>query len=200
MGLYLLLMVLAVIGEFKMVKRMDSDDADLLRLLGGLDRRWCRTAGVRLCDNLRDIPGVSWSEFAALLASAPEFPGEVDLSSFVLSSSERIRRYLRRSYSDFPPSYWYLPLSDSDMTTIHAFKPELHGGERVVALIPGLLFDKSGRRKSFPQDTFSLGFGGLPARLLTRIGVSWSLQLSDQPLAGAPEVDFIVTERGVTEV
>lgn len=178
----------------------EESDADLLRVMKGLDKRWRRTGEVRLCQNLHDMPGVAWNATTSLLLYAPEFPGEVDVASFALSSPEHIKRYLLRSYAEFPPSYWYIPLAESDMTPIHPFKPELRVGERIAALIPGLLFDKSGRRKPFPGDCFSRAFSAFAEGSLVRIGIGWSLQLCDKPLAGIQEVDFVVTERGVVEM
>lgn len=177
----------------------EGSDDDLLRVIKGLDKRWRRTGEMKLCDNLRTMPGLMWNAVTSLLIYAPEFPGEVDVSSFVLSSPEQIKRYLLRSYSEFPPSYWYLPLAESDMTPLHVFKSELAVGERIMALIPGLLFDKLGRRKPFPGDCYGRAFGTFSGSSLIRIGVCWSLQLSDQPLPGSREVDFVVTEKGVVE-
>jgi 5-formyltetrahydrofolate cyclo-ligase len=173
-------------------------DTEMIRLLKGLDKRWCRAGEAKVCENLRGMLEIDWKEVSSILVYKPEYSGEVDVASFILGASEHIKRYLVRSYTEPLLVYLYLPLADSELTTVHRFSFERSIGERIVAIIPGLTFDREGRRLPFPQDSFARFFSHPLANSVVRVGVCWSFQLSQEPLVGRGEVDFIVTELGVT--
>jgi hypothetical protein len=177
-----------------------GDDREILRVIAGLDSRWRRSGEAKICDNLRRMTGLSWDAVNVVLVYTPEFTGEPDISPFALGLPESIRRFLLRGYRVTPPTYWYLPVTDDDAAPVHRFNPDSISGERVVALVPALSCDRAGRRQPFMGETLGGFLAEISPTSLTRIGICWSFQLSETPLRGAPELDFIVTEREVIEV
>lgn len=194
-----------------MTKRKTIVRNEMKRVLGALDDRWIAAAGRELCGHLSEfLKSYIERDIKYVLAWASFFPGEVDLSSFIVRHLDEKAFYLPRSAPDRSMVFlkidkdWSLE-SESDELGIPAPSNsegdffDTNVGPATMVLVPGLAFDhrgdRLGRGKGY-YDRF-LSRPGMARSL--KVGVCWKFQMLNEVPTSPHDIpmDWIVTEEGI---
>lgn len=184
------------------------------RILAALDERWVAAASRELSSNISALMEYHLDvEIKNILAWTSFFPGEADLSSFILRHIENKNFFLPRAAPDRTMSFLQIDkdwtLDDSaDELGIPApkdnvgefFNPE-HGASTLV-LIPGLAFDRSGNRLGRGKGYYDRFLAQPGMENAIKVGICWDLQIIQDVPVSAHDVtmDWVVTEAGIVEI
>lgn len=192
---------------------MDSKHAvrkDMKKVLAQLDDRWVAAASSEVSDNLSQLLQAEVGDSkTAVLAWTKFFPGEVDLSRFIIEQLGKRDVYLPRSLPDLTMQYisigtdWVEQIEDgfsgvpeprdSSGNNFHS-----NEYESVVVIVPGIAFDRMGNRLGRGKGYYDRFLESIKIAKTIKIGVCWSLQIiSDVPISGHDvPMDIICTEEG----
>lgn len=184
---------------------------EMLKVLKNLDQRWIKAASREVSENLTSLIAGSIGEGRTrILAWIPCFNGEVDLIPFISEQVEHRMLYLPRVLPDKTMTFislgddWELSMErgeysvrDTELETSGIRYDTALAAETIV-LVPGLAFDKEGRRLARGQAYYDDFLSSPALRRAVKIGVGWSLQLLQRIPTGQRDVrmDWIVQERG----
>lgn len=183
----------------------------MLKVLKNLDPRWIKAASRELSDNLTSLIRGSLGEGRTrILAWIPHFMGEVDLIPFISEQVEHRMIYLPRVLPDKTMTFlslgddWELSMERGEYS-VREYHLENSGlrydpatASETIVLVPGLAFDKEGRRLARGQAYYDDFLSAPAMRDAIKIGVGWSLQLLQRIPTGQRDVrmDWLVQERG----
>ena len=163
-------------------------------------------AGARICGRLVDFAVVGSARWVAVYAATP---GEVNLKQWIEYRQKCGKGLLLPRFDSLRGEYVLAPVRDWERETIAgkfgireprpemaAVALETMAGGDVVWFVPGLGFDRSGRRLGRGRgyyDRLLRGVGGL------KIGVAFDWQIVPEIPAGAHDmrVDMLVTETDI---
>ncbi len=184
------------------------------RILAALDERWVAAASRELGSNISALLEYHLDiEIKNILAWTSFFPGEADLSSFILRHIENENFFLPRAAPDRTMSFLQIDkdwtLDDSaDELGIPApkhnvgefFNPEQ--GVYSLVLIPGLAFDRSGNRLGRGKGYYDRFLAQPGMENAIKVGICWDLQVIQDVPVSAHDVtmDWVVTEEGIFEI
>jgi 5-formyltetrahydrofolate cyclo-ligase len=183
-------------------------------VLSNLDKRWQAAAHVELCEQLtKFIAGLFGTASGHVLAWVPFFSGEVDLTPFIADALRHHTVYLplikanglmtfahieedwALSMAPGPRGVPQPPESSDDFA-------KLYDGRPLVAVVPGIAFDKEGRRLGRGAGHYDRFFAQPELQDAVRIGVCWSMQvISEVPNDHHDmRMDFVCHERGIMQI
>jgi len=194
-----------------MTKRKTIVREEMKRVLGALDERWITAAGRELCGYLSEfLKSYAEREIDSVLAWASFFPGEADLSSFIVRHLDEKKFYLPRASPDRSMTFlridkdWSSEQGNDELgipapgDTAGDFY-DTNSGASTMILVPGLAFDHRGNRLGRGKGYYDrfLSRPGM-ARAL-KVGVCWKLQIVNDVPTSPHDVpmDWIVTEEGI---
>jgi 5-formyltetrahydrofolate cyclo-ligase len=190
---------------------------DMKRILANLDQRWVKAASHEVCKHLTTLLTSKIDRpIKHILAWAKFFPGEIDLSSFIVDQLENSALYLPRTFAD--GSMQFVRISDDWMNASEEGpfgipQPRLNNGEtqsrifdaawgdQTLVLIPGLAFDREGNRLGRGKGYYDKFFDRFRLHSALKVGVAWELQIVDQVPTESFDilVDWICHERGMIQ-
>ena len=187
---------------------------EMRRVLAALDERWVAAASREASSNLsRFLESQSKGTIRSILAWTSFFPGEPDLTSFILRYIDDYSFFLPRAAPDRSMAFleidkdWTLDNSTDDLgipapenNTGSFFNPD-HGAETLV-LIPGLAFDNSGNRLGRGKGYYDRFLADPRMQLALKVGIGWNFQVVSEVPVSAHDIpmDWIVTEEGIIKV
>ena len=184
--------------------------ADMEKILSSLDERWVSAASREL--NLhfdRLLNSEVGKGIHCILAWTRFFPGEVDLSSFIVSQLEKREVFLPRSLPDRSMSFisigknWQLEVEsgvygipEPKDSTGSLYKMER--AKETLVIVPGIAFDKAGNRLGRGKGYYDRFLGNEAMSAALKIGVCWSLQLVEAVPTSEQDIpmEWICTEEG----
>ena len=187
---------------------------EMIKILTALDDRWLGAASRELSNNLETLITTKLdAPIECVLAWTKFFPGEADLSSFIVSQIDHREVYLPRSLPNRSMNFiaigkdWHL---EAETGLYGILEPKDQAGMNYdicraansVVLVPGIAFDREGNRLGRGKgyyDTF-LSLPGMSE--CTKIGICWSLQVTDKVPVKDNDVpmDWICHEDGIIEI
>lgn len=184
---------------------------EMKRVLGALDERWLAAAGRELCGHLSDfLESYSERELRSVLAWASFFPGEADLSSFIVRHLESKRIFLPRAAPDRSMVFLRIDKdwateSGSDEVGIpapHDSAGEFYDtstGASTLVLVPGLAFDHRGNRLGRGKGYYDRFLARPGMARSIKVGICWKLQIINDVPTSQHDIpmDWIVTEEGI---
>lgn len=185
--------------------------AEMRTVVGNLDPRWIRAASGELCTHLVVlIDRIEGVEVRNILAWIPYFSGEIDLSGFIAAQLNKRAIFLPRVLPD--RSMKFISLGSDWSTTLQPGyfgipEPggasgeffELEEAASSVIIMPGMAFDREGRRLGRGAGYYDRFLASHPAlKSIFKIGVCWSLQLVPELWHESHDVgvDWVCHERG----
>lgn len=158
-------------------------------IISNLDPRWLSAASGQLCRNLMQLfDRQATQNIRHILAFTAHYPGEVDLTDFIVQQLSKRQVYLPRISAanklsffeigenwstELAPGAFGIPMPQDNVNT--QFNPEWGGSTAVI--LPGLAFDKDGNRLSRDRGLYDIFLRKSEMTQAFKVGVCWSLQL-----------------------
>lgn len=196
-----------------MVSRKVELRREMKQVLQALDERWLQAASEQVCTNLFKLIEKDLSKrFEHILAWTSFFPGEVDLSTFLMREMEARKVYLPRCLED--RSMDFISISQdwlSQVETGPSGVPEpkhsvvaLYDSsdslitENTLVLVPGLAFDRDGNRLGRGAGYYDRFLAKPALKSAIKVGICWSLQMVELVPTEEHEmaVDWVCHEDG----
>ncbi len=186
----------------------------MTRILAALDERWVAAASRELCVNLSTLVDKDLGEaLKCVLAWTRFFPGEVDLSSFIVQQLDKRSVFLPRSLPDRTMSFieigknWHLEIESGaygipePKDTAGSFY-DLKNSRKTIVIVPGMAFDANGNRLGRGKGYYDRFLSDPNMVGAIRIGVCWKLQLAESVPTNEDDVpmDWICHEEGFFKV
>jgi len=191
-------------------KRRAALRGEMRRIVTNLDPRWIEAAShdvsktltqlldARLGDSIEHV--LVWEAF---------FPGEVDLSSFVLTQYGRRSVYMPRTLPDHAMQFIAVDPGWRERAERSVYGiPEPREGDGAVydtrlaaqtlIVVPGLAFDRMGNRLGRGGGYYDRFLGRSSLQSAVKVGVCWGLQIVDVVPTEPHDVgmDWVCFERG----
>ena len=183
---------------------------DMRRVLPGLDRRWIDAASREVSAQLCRLVDTSLGRpVGHILAWAPHFPGEIDLSYFIAEQLSTREVYLPRLLPNRSMTFVSVGQGWRDELEPSAFgvpQPSHEAGSPfsiadarwTAVIVPGLVFDHNGNRLGRGAGYYDRFLGNPALGDMIKIGVCWALQMCNHVPVREHDVamDFVCHERG----
>lgn len=185
--------------------------AEMRRILSNLDQRWEGVAHQEICHHLTNfVSDQTAGRLEKFLVWVSSFHGEIDLSIFIAAMLRTKEVYLPRMSG--PGTMSFIRIDESWAANLEkgyggVLEPRdgygevlvPDGGAEIAVLVPGLAFDKSGRRLGRGGGFYDRFLARPDMAEAVRIGVCWSMQIVPEvPTENYDMVmDWVCHERGV---
>jgi len=187
---------------------------DMQKILSSMDERWVSAASREVCTNLNTILETDLKDrIKCILAWTKFFPGEADLSSFIVSQLGKREVFLPRSLPDRSMTFigigkdWNLEAE----TGIYGI-PEpkdgagstynLEQASETLVIVPGMAFDKTGNRLGRGKGYYDRFLSQLEMASSAKVGVCWTIQMVERVPVSSHDVamDWICNEENIISV
>lgn len=185
--------------------------AEMRRILTNLDPRWEVVAHQEICHHLTSfVTDHSAGRLEKFLVWISSFHGEIDLSVFIAAMLRTKDVYLPRITGPGIMSFvridesWAANLEKGDRGVLEpregygeVLVPD--GGAQIAVLVPGLAFDRSGRRLGRGGGFYDRFLARPDMAEAVRIGVCWSMQVVPEVPTDSYDMvmDWVCHERGI---
>ncbi len=196
-------------AERKAERKVETRN-EMQRILTSLDERWVGAASRELCGKLNTLVETKIGQGVDhILAWTKFFPGEADLSSFIVSQLGQREVYFPRSMPDRSMNFisvgkdWHLDV-ETGLYGIPEPKDsagdayDMANAHKTLVIVPGIAFDKLGNRLGRGKGYYDRFLGASEMLGCIKIGVCWTLQIIDKVPISSRDIamDWICHEDG----